>query len=127
MQPQKFVAAPYGAGNLRFRGSAESEGKQTAWTMGWIWLGMLALVGMLSLSSWLKAWTRAFWPEQIALVGFFGWWTTGATLVVLVLMVLAVGGRFLTIIQAISRLFHRPATGKAPSTAKMPVAPGSGS
>ena len=38
LQPGKFDAAPYGARNLRFRGSAESEGKfylNPNWTVGW--------------------------------------------------------------------------------------------
>ena len=38
LQPAKFVAAPYGAGNLRFRGSAESQGVfalNENWTAGW--------------------------------------------------------------------------------------------
>ncbi len=38
LQPGKFLAQPYGAGNLSFRGSAESEGKfylNQNWTVGW--------------------------------------------------------------------------------------------
>jgi LPS-assembly protein len=38
LQPDKFLPEPYGAGNLRFRGSAESEGKfflNPNWTVGW--------------------------------------------------------------------------------------------
>jgi LPS-assembly protein len=38
LQPGKFYTAPYGAGNMRFRGSAESEGKfylNQNWMVGW--------------------------------------------------------------------------------------------
>ena len=38
LQPDKFLAPPYGASNLRFRGSAESEGKfylNKNWAVGW--------------------------------------------------------------------------------------------
>ncbi len=38
LQPGKFFPAPYGAGNVRFRGSAESEGKfylNQNWMVGW--------------------------------------------------------------------------------------------
>jgi LPS-assembly protein len=38
LQPGKFLLAPYGAGNLSFRGSAESKGKfyiNENWTVGW--------------------------------------------------------------------------------------------
>jgi len=38
LQPAKFYAAPYGAGNLRVRGALESEGKfylNENWTAGW--------------------------------------------------------------------------------------------
>ena len=38
LQPGKFYTAPYGAGDLRFRGSAESEGKfylNENWMVGW--------------------------------------------------------------------------------------------
>jgi LPS-assembly protein len=38
LQPGKFPDEPYGAGNLRFRGSAESQGKfflNENWTVGW--------------------------------------------------------------------------------------------
>ena len=37
-QPGKFAGAPYGAGDVRFRGAAESEGKfylNPNWTVGW--------------------------------------------------------------------------------------------
>jgi LPS-assembly protein len=38
LQPREFLAPPYGAGNLHFRGSAESQGKfylNQNWTVGW--------------------------------------------------------------------------------------------
>ena len=38
LQPGKFLPAPYGAGSVRFRGSAESQGKfylNENWTVGW--------------------------------------------------------------------------------------------
>ncbi len=38
LQPSRFLPEPYGAGHLRFRGSAESQGKfylNENWTVGW--------------------------------------------------------------------------------------------
>ncbi len=38
LQPDKFLPEPYGAGNLKFRGSAETKGKfylNPNWTVGW--------------------------------------------------------------------------------------------
>ena len=40
-------------------------------------MSLLLLIGFLSLSSSAGAWSRALWPEQIALIGLAGWWAAG--------------------------------------------------
>ena len=93
----------------------------------WAWLGVLGLIGLLSLWPFAAARLRWFWPEQIGLVGLVGWWAAGATVAVLFLLLLAVGvpdprgswGR------SDGSCAGRPV--KTKSTASMPAVPESGS
>ena len=101
----------------------EGDREPPAWTASAAWLGLLLLIGFLSLSPSAGAWSRASWPEQVGTLGLVGWWATGAlTLIVASLLLLAVVGRVGTVLVAIGRLFRRPPA-KSKSTASMPTLP----
>ena len=93
----------------------------------WAWLGLLGLIGMLSLWPFAAARLRWFWPEQIGLIGLTGWWAAGATVTVLFLLLLAVVCRTLVVLGAVGRFMRRPPPTKPKSTASMPAVPESGS
>jgi hypothetical protein len=95
--------------------------RQTAWALTWTWMGILLLVGLLSLLWPATALLRIFWPEQIGLVGLVGLWTAGATLIVVSLLLLAVGARALIVMVEIGRFFRRPPPNKPKSTANLPA------
>jgi hypothetical protein len=64
------------------------------------------------------AWVRAFWPEQMALLGCIGWQTLGPNLVVVFLILLGVCARLVVLVQAALALLRRwrpaaAATGEA--------------
>jgi hypothetical protein len=54
----------------------------------------------------LLARLRLLWPEQIALLGVFGWYLEGITLTVLILLLLAVGGRVFLLMRGLRSLFR---------------------
>ncbi len=55
------------------------------------------------------AWVRAFWPEQLALLGCLGWQTYGPALPLLLLVVVGVSARLLFLGRRLLALLHRPA------------------
>jgi hypothetical protein len=85
--------------------------------------GSLLLVVVL-LVAWVVAqypgvlgWVRAFWPEQMALLGCAGWQTLGLNLVVVFLILLGVCARLIALAQVAFALLRRwtvPPTGGTP-------------
>jgi hypothetical protein len=64
------------------------------------------LLGVLLLSVWvlaqfpgILAWCRAFWPEQMALLGLLGWQALGPNLAVIFLLALGLSARIVYLIQ----------------------------
>jgi hypothetical protein len=55
------------------------------------WLGLLAVAWLAALIPFIAGTLRRFWPEELALLGLWGWYQVGPTLLVLVLLVLGVG------------------------------------
>jgi hypothetical protein len=98
---------------------AEERRAGVALVLSGQWLGLLALVWMVSLSAALCNGLRWLWPEQMLLLGVFGWQLAGPTAVTLFLVALGVSGRMLLLGQLVRRLVHRP----APTT--RPAVPGS--
>jgi hypothetical protein len=87
----------------------ESGHESAVWAASAAWLGILLLIGFLSLWPSAAAWSRALWPEQIFLLGILGWWAAGGlTWIIASLLLLGVVGRMLTAIFAVGRLFRQP-------------------
>jgi hypothetical protein len=55
------------------------------------------------------AWVRAFWPEQLALLGCLGWQTYGPAPPLILLVVFGVAARLLFLARRLAALLHRPA------------------
>jgi hypothetical protein len=79
-------------------------------------VGLSVLLGLLLLLVWalahfpgVLAWVRAFWPEQVALLGCLGWQTYGPTVPLLLLVVIGVSARLLFLGRRLLALLHRPA------------------
>jgi hypothetical protein len=70
------------------------------------WLGVLALVWLASALPFLSARLRLLWPEQIVLLGAFGWYLAGPSSLVLGLLFLAVLGRVFLLISGLRSLIH---------------------
>ena len=64
---------------------AERETRLALLGAGW-WLALLVTLWILTLFPSLLKWTRPFWPEQLVLLGAFGWYLAGPRLVVLALL-----------------------------------------
>jgi hypothetical protein len=85
-------------------------------------LGSVALVcGLLVvwlLSRWPMAvvWSKAFWPEQVALLGYLGWQVGGPNLLFAFLCLLGVCGRLILLVRWLAVALRRPAP-RRPSTA----------
>jgi len=78
-------------------------------------LGASALLGLLLAVIWalayfpgMLAWVRAFWPEQVALLGCLGWQTYGPSVPLLLLIALGVSGRLFLLGRRALVLLHRP-------------------
>jgi hypothetical protein len=87
---------------------AERQAKRAA--------GASLLLAVLLVLAWalahfpgVLAWVRAFWPEQVALLGCLGWQTYGPALPLLFLIVLGVTARPLFLGRRLLALVHRPA------------------
>ena len=79
-------------------------------------VGLSVLLATLLLAAWalahfpgVLAWVRAFWPEQLALLGCLGWQTYGPALPLLLLVVVGVSARLLFLGRRLLALLHRPA------------------
>jgi hypothetical protein len=77
--------------------------------------GASLLLAMLLVVVWavaqfpgVLAWVRAFWPEQVALLGCVGWQTYGPALALLFLIILGVTARLLFLGRRLLVLLHRP-------------------
>jgi hypothetical protein len=69
---------------------------------------LLVLVWALAHFPGAVAWVRAFWPEQVALLGCLGWQTYGPALPLLFLIVLGVTARLLFLGRRLLALLQRP-------------------
>jgi hypothetical protein len=79
---------------------------------------LLVLVWAVAQFPGVLAWVRAFWPEQVALLGCVGWQTYGPALALLFLIILGVAARLLFLGRRLLVLLHRPPTdpGRGAST-----------
>jgi hypothetical protein len=80
------------------------------------WLGLLSAAWLAAMVPILSGLVRRFWPEQVALLGAWGWFQVGPTTVVLFLIALGGCGRLLLLARGVLRLFRRKPR-RAPSTA----------
>jgi hypothetical protein len=80
------------------------------------WLALLGVVWVAAMLPFLAGLVRRSWPEQMALVGMWGWYQVGPMLVVLFLIALGVCGRLLLLGRGVLHLFRRKPR-RAPSTA----------
>jgi hypothetical protein len=80
------------------------------------WLGLLGIAWLAAMVPFLSGLVRRFWPEQVGLLGAWGWYQVGPTAVVLFLIALGVCGRLLLLARGVLRLFRRKPR-RAPSTA----------
>jgi hypothetical protein len=71
------------------------------------WLGVIALVWLVSLAPFLLARLRACWPEQLLILAVIGFWLTGPQPIVLGLLVLGVLGRLIAIVRGLGHLWRR--------------------
>jgi hypothetical protein len=71
------------------------------------WLGVLAVVWILSLLPFLSARLHLFWPEQMALLGAVGWCLAGLTSIVLALLLAAVCSRIFLVIRGLRVLVRK--------------------
>jgi hypothetical protein len=69
---------------------------------------LLVLVWAVAQFPGVLAWVRAFWPEQLTLLGCVGWQTYGPALALLFLIVLGVVARLLFLGRRLLALLHRP-------------------
>jgi hypothetical protein len=69
---------------------------------------LLVVVWALAHFPGVLAWVRAFWPEQVALLGCLGWQTYGPALPLLLLIGLGVSARVLFLGRRLLALLHRP-------------------
>jgi len=69
---------------------------------------LLLVVWALAYFPGVLAWVRAFWPEQVALLGCLGWQTYGPALPLLLLIALGVSARLLFLGRRLLALLHRP-------------------
>ncbi len=74
------------------------------------WLGLLAAVWVLSFLPSVLTRLHPFWPEQIALLGALGLYLEGLTLIVLILLLSALGGRIFLLIRGVRSLLRRHRT-----------------
>lgn len=104
--------APPGVGPPVFQlTSSASQQTRQALAASLEWLGILAVVWLLSLVPFLPAWLRLFWPEQIALLGAFGWRLAGLTSIVLGLLLIAGSSRLVLLIRGLCILVRRRRAG----------------
>ncbi len=92
----------------------QKEQKRQALIASGQWLGVLAVVWLVSTVPFLRSLLRLFWPEQIAILGLIGWHQAGLTLIVLSLLLLAVFVRAILLIRSLRAHFGRGQ--KQPST-----------
>ena len=69
---------------------------------------LLVVVWAVAQFPGVLAWVRAFWPEQVALLGCVGWQTYGPALALLFLIILGVTARLLFLGRRLLVLLHRP-------------------
>jgi len=94
-----------GAGPLTLQlTSHESQRTHQALATSGQWLGCLTIAWMLAFFPFLLARLRYFWPEQIALLGVFGWHLAGFTSIVGGLLLIAACSRFILLIRALQVL-----------------------
>ena len=62
-------------------------------------LVVLLVAWIVSCFPEVLAWVRAFWPEQMALLGLLGWQTLGLNLVVVFVILLGVCARLIVLVQ----------------------------
>jgi hypothetical protein len=106
--PLRWLSGPSAdAPRLGLRSLAEQQTRRAA--------GASLLLAMLIVLVWavaqfpgVLAWVRAFWPEQVALLGCVGWQTYGPALALLFLIVLGVTARLLFLGRRLLALLHRP-------------------
>lgn len=75
-------------------------------------LVLLLVAWIVSYFPGVLSWVRAFWPEQMALLGCIGWQTLGFNLVVAFLILLGLSARLIVLLQGSLSLLRRwkPAT-----------------
>jgi hypothetical protein len=78
-------------------------------------LGLLGVAWLAALIPFVGRFLQRFWPEEMVLLGCWGWYQVGPTYVVLFLILLGGCWRLALLLQGTRRLFRRPR--KAPSTA----------
>jgi hypothetical protein len=85
------------------------------------WLAVLAVIWVVAMLPPLAAWALRLWPELALLAGAWGWHLAGPTVVVLLLLVLGLAGRFFLTSQAL----HQRRRRRDPSPAASPGGGGS--
>lgn len=93
----------------------KSQRMQQALLLSGQWLSVLVVVWFLSLLPILPARLRLFWPEQLALLGVFGWYLAGMTAIVLGLLLAAASGRIFLLIRGLRNLLGKRRTETEPA------------
>jgi hypothetical protein len=80
---------------------------RSAWAASGEWLALLLAIALLAQVPFLVSHLRQFLPEQLALLGAFGWYIAGPTPVVVVLLFLAGSARVLHLVRWLRSLRRR--------------------
>jgi hypothetical protein len=113
--PLRWQTGPEGESpRLLLTANSEQQAKRAVGT-SFLLAVMLVLVWALAHFPEMVAWIRAFWPEQIALLGCLGWQTYGPALPLLFLIVLGVVARLLFMGRRLLAFLHRPRPASSPS------------
>jgi hypothetical protein len=59
------------------------------------WISFMSLVGLASLSPFIRNLFRRLWPEVLTLAGVLGWYLAGPTAVTLIILLCGLGGRII--------------------------------
>jgi hypothetical protein len=106
--PLRWLSGPSAdAPRLTLRSLGEQQARRAAGA-SLLLVMLLVLVWALAQFPGVLAWVRAFWPEQVALLGCVAWQTYGPALPLLFLIVLGVTARLLFLGRRLLALLHRP-------------------